>query len=378
MKKIDPGAKKSAIIVMGLVAFIALILVVFVILAKNNANKSDSAATIPNVSNIQDVKKTGTQGDPTSNYAGMAIKSDTDRATAAIAGGTSFVPTFAPAAEDKHPPQQAVSADNQPKPYENITMGQPAQNNGMRQVDDSAEKLMSERMKRLEQVSSALLNEGYAPVKTGENWTPKTTGVAAASSVAQGATTSPQQPSNMIIKSGERVFVSIDTAINTDEPSPVIAMILSGNARGMTVFGQSRHNPNNTISVEFNRIALPSGKSAPISAFAIDPNTGRTSVEGSVDHKIFERFVLPALTAGLSKYGEIMGQQGKTSSVAPLTGVTTTTQNMTAQEIRNASIGAGVGSVSGALGKSASEAKPSVTTERNLGIEVIFMQELMI
>jgi intracellular multiplication protein IcmE len=376
VKKIDPGAKKSALIVMSLVAFIVLILVVFLILAKNNINKKDSTASIPNVNNMQDVKKTDAQGDPTSNYTKMAIKSDTERANAALASGTSFVPEFAPAAEDKRPPQQTAPAGNQPKPYENITMGQPAQNNGMQQVDDSAEKLISERMKRLEQVSSALLNEGYAPVKMSGSWAPKDASVSPVSSVAQGA--SLQQPSNIIIKSGERVFVSIDTAINTDEPSPVIAMILSGNARGMTIFGQSRHNPDNTISVEFTRIALPSGKSAPISAFAIDPNTGRTAVEGNVDHKIFERFVLPALAAGFSKYGEIMARQAQTSSVAPLTGVTTITQNMTAQEVRNAAIGAGAGSISGAIGKSASEANPSVTTERNLGIEVIFMQELII
>lgn len=373
MKPFDPKAKRSFVILMSVVAAMILLVVVLFVLMSGKTKPSGSTSMVPDMASSQVVNKAEGESSPTSEYAAMAAEADKKAATVATAAGGAYVPDFAPPAESVQKPVAASTVT--------ATLPQPSYNNppATTTADSATQQKLSDRLKRIEALAGEVVKEGYSPVKAGDLWSNNKR----ADNQAQPVVTASGVPSSaaggrMIIKSGEKVFVSIDTAINTDEPSPVIAAILSGAASGWKMFGQTRQNPNNTLSVEFTRLTLPSGSSIPVSAFAIDPQTGRTAVSGSVDHKIFERFVLPAMAAGLGKYGEIVAQQGTQTTASPLAGSTVTTKNMTRQQMRDAAIGASVGETSSMFGAEAKAAKPSVSTERNLGIEVVFMQEVVI
>lgn len=372
MKKIDPKAKKSFLIMISLAAALLVIGIGFFVLMYNYKPAADpSIAKMPDMNAAQATDKAEGASNPTEDYAKMAAAADKGGATAAAAAGGAYVPGFAPPPEEVAPKPQSQPAATEPQANQYYTPPQ---------GDASAEKKLNDRQKRLESLATSLLNEGYAPVKSGESWLKAGHEQQSAGGATAAAMPSPAAAGSgrMLIGAGDKVYVSIDTAINTDEPSPVQAQILTGKARGYGMFGQSRHNPNNTISVEFTRMTLPSGYSIPVAAYAIDPKTGRTSVPGSVDYKIFERFVLPAVAAGLGKYGEIVAQQGTQTATSPLAGTTTTTHNMTRQQMRDAAIGAGVGEISSTFTAEAKDAKAAVSTQRNLGIEVTFMQEVIV
>lgn len=373
MIKIDEKAKRAFLITMMISGGLILVSVVFfAIMYNNNPSGNPSVAKMPDMASRQEINKSEGASNPTDSYAKMSIETDRNGAASASASGGAYVPKFAPPAEEitAKPQSQPAAAEPLANYYTSPTVSAAA--------DASVEKKLSDRQKRLEAMASSLMSEGYTPVKAGESWHKNEQKQPGAAPSAAGATPAQDGPKRMLVGAGDRAYVSVDTAINTDEPSPVVAKILTGNARGYGMFGQSKHNPNNTISIEFTRLTLPSGASVPVLAFAVDPQTGRTSVQGSVNHKIFERFVLPAVSAGFSKYGEIISKQGTQTTAAPLAGTSTTTQSMTRQQTRDAAIGAGIGEISSTFSADAKAAKPAVSTERNLGIEVIFMQEVMV
>lgn len=249
---------------------------------------------------------------------------------------------------------------------------------------DSDARRMTLKMARINQIAEYMTTkEGYSETKPSESWLAVSSKDSNVNSLVQkvdlSLATKPTEKTTMIIKSGERAYVNIETATNTDEPSTVIAQLLSGKALGMTLFGEVTQNKNYTISIKFNKINLPNGTSADINAMAVDPQTGRTSIKGDVDSKIFERFVLPMVAGGLGAYGDIMSKQGTVTTMNPLTGTpSTTTAAMTGSQIKNASIGTGVKSVTALITSESAAAKPATSTNKNLGIEIIFLKEVIV
>lgn len=245
---------------------------------------------------------------------------------------------------------------------------------------EAAGKRLALKMTRINQIAEYIAkNDDFAPIKATDPWIAATSSVSAATSpTASLASTVSATPGKMIIKTGEKVYVNIETAINTDESPEVFGTILSGGARGWVIFGKVAQNKDYTVSVKFDKLALPSGKSVAISAIAIDPETGRTSVQGDVNHKIFTRFVLPIIAGGASTYGQLMGQQGMQSYVSPLTGAPATlTNNISMSQVRDAALGNGLSNVATKLSAGA-DSTPSTSTDKNLGIEVIFQSEVMV
>lgn len=357
--KIDPKAKKSILVIFAILGGLLFVgIAFFAIISSKQSQPSKPTSSVPDIR----TQEMASAAPPNiEGYQEMAIdKSKQDAINAKETGG-SFIPDFVPPPEkiEQKPPIE-------PMP-EQVYVTQTTTNN--------ADSLLAERMKRLEELAAAMSTEGYAPITGGESWLANNTSPSPSLPTGQNKTPESQQ-SKMLVKAGEKAFVQIETAINTDEPSPVYATIISGPATGYKIFGAPKHNPNNTISIEFNRMVLPNGKAIPIVAYAIDPHTGRTAVAGNVNHKIFERFVLPAIAAGVAQYGKIISEQGKQTIVTP-TGTVTTTQNLTTQQIREAAMGAGIEKISEALIEN-SKTKPAVTTERNMGIEIVFVQEVII
>lgn len=376
MSAIDPKAKKSFIILGSVITGIFVLAAVFFMLARNKVEKSDAIAKMPRVDLAQASDKGDQAGNPTEAYAGMSKTLDDKKAEAAANSGGASVPSFAPPPEDVKPapgtssPQGSTPYGQQPAQQPQYQQQAYAESN---RLTDIQNKRMEDKLKRLEQMAETFKTEGYASVKESSGWISASHAPGAAASSVAAASAG----GDMIIKTGEHAYVSIDTAINTDEPSVVLGTILSGNAYGWQVFGKSQLNADNTISITFDSIALPSGKDAPINAFAIDPKTGRTSVTGSVDHKIFERFILPAVASGMGTYGQITARQGQQITQTPATGTTTSTQNLTVQQVRAAAIGSGVGTIANTLTQTAQGARAAVSTNRNLGLEVVFMKALI-
>ena len=395
--KIDAAAKKLWIIMGAIVAAMVVVILVFVIAMKNATHPAQGGASNPDLSTARDVQKTS-ESAPTENYASMAKNADSAAAKQASDNGDSFAPSFAPPARPvapEQPAQQAAEnsrfsltpgpqqASGQPTPQQTPQEVAEAQAKAKAEADYAAKRkeLLDAKNERIKEMAAGFVAEGtFSPIKSVGYQISQNSGADSGSggSSGGGAAGSSGSGGDPFIKAGSRAYISIDTAINTDEPSPVLGKVLTGPARGWVIFGKSVHNPDDTVSITFDRLVLPSGKSAPIEAMALDPESGRTSVVGSVNHKIFDRFILPAIAGGAAAYGQLMGQAGMMVMSSPMTGTMTSTNNISSSQIADAAIGAGVGSLANNLNAIAAKEQPAVSTPKNLGLEIVFMKEFVL
>jgi intracellular multiplication protein IcmE len=93
-----------------------------------------------------------------------------------------------------------------------------------------------------------------------------------------------------IVKAGTIMFAVLDTALNSDEPSPILATIVEGPYKGAKLVGNFQR-VNKKVLVSFNLINIPSyASSIPINAVAIDPNTARTALADDVNSHYLLRY----------------------------------------------------------------------------------------
>jgi intracellular multiplication protein IcmE len=93
-----------------------------------------------------------------------------------------------------------------------------------------------------------------------------------------------------VIKAGSILFAVIQTSINSDENTPIMARIVTGDLNGSKLLGTfSRQNKR--LLITFNLLNDPRySKSIPINAVAIDPDTARTALSGQVNNHYLLRY----------------------------------------------------------------------------------------
>lgn len=130
----------------------------------------------------------------------------------------------------------------------------------------------------------------------------------------------------LVIKAGTILFGVLETSINTDEPGPVLATVVSGRFHGARLLGSLKHEKQQTkVTVAFNQMNVPKRVSSfGVSVVAIDPETARTALASSVNHHYLLRYGTLFASAFIAGYGNAIQQQGSTTTVSPLTGATTT------------------------------------------------------
>jgi intracellular multiplication protein IcmE len=95
-----------------------------------------------------------------------------------------------------------------------------------------------------------------------------------------------------ILKTGDVVFAVMDTSVNSDEPGPILATIVSGKLKGTKLIGSFNLPSNaNKMVITFNTMSIPgASKTTSISAYAIDPNTARTAIASKTNHHYLMRY----------------------------------------------------------------------------------------
>jgi len=191
------------------------------------------------------------------------------------------------------------------------------------------------------------------------------------------------KPSAPIIKAGDVVFAVLDTGVNSDEPSPVMATILSGPLKGGKLVGglsptaslPGTNGPTKVI-LDFNRLSIPSAPaSISISAVAIDPDTARTALASDVDHHYLQRYGSVFAAAFLQGYGNAVQQSGTEVLVGPLGNTTIAAGSLNGfQEVT-----AGLGQVGQQWGSQLNEAlsrQNTVTVNAGISIGILFLSDV--
>lgn len=129
------------------------------------------------------------------------------------------------------------------------------------------------------------------------------------------------------VRAGTIVPAVLETAINSDEPGPVLARIVTGPLAGAKLIG-SMKTANETIVVQFSTLSIPGAKgSFKINTYAVDPDSSNTGLASDVNHHYLARYGLGLAAAFISGYGEAVQNMGSSSVVSNGTVVTTSDLN---------------------------------------------------
>ncbi|OGV33999.1 MAG: hypothetical protein A3E88_04585 [Legionellales bacterium RIFCSPHIGHO2_12_FULL_35_11] len=185
-----------------------------------------------------------------------------------------------------------------------------------------------------------------------------------------------------LIRMGDIIFAVVDTSVNTDEPGPILATIVSGIFKGGKLIG-SFNLPNNSdkLIISFNSLAMPgSPKTMSITAFAIDPNTGRTALSSETDHHYLERYGALFASTFIEGFGNAFQSSDTAIQIGGTGGVTNTTiQNgIGRSSLENAVIGlATVGKAWGQVAQQNISRPTTVQIYSGTAIGVLFTQDLL-
>jgi len=313
-------------------------------------------------------------------YDNLARQEEADRAKNAIQNGQSYLPTLTvPISENSNNygtggsqngggPIDRKIANEQPAPPAKT----PDQLRIESQVNDTRQQAIFSR----KMAAWVALNETlrYEPSVRGQEVLPSATTQPSQSQTGHPPVAS--APAQILMQAGDSLYASIDMSVNTDEPSVVFATVLSGKLKRSMLFGAARLNPNETITIEFDKISMPGKAQEAFRGVVIDSGTGRAALSGIVNRKIFTRYIMPIAASVAKTYGDLLSKQGQTSTI--VAGGAITNSTMDNKQIRDAALASGITSVTGAIAENAQNSNPSVELPNKLSVEVKLMQDVVI
>lgn len=184
-----------------------------------------------------------------------------------------------------------------------------------------------------------------------------------------------------LVHMGDVLFAVIDTSVNSDEPGPILATIVTGSLKGGKLIG-SFNLPSNAdkMIISFNALSLPGApKTLSISAFAIDPNTARTALSSETDHHYLMRYGSLFASTFLEGFGNAFQSADTAITIGGTGGVTdTTVQNGIGRSaLENAVIGlATVGKAWGQVAQQNMSRPTTVQVYSGTAVGVLFTQDL--
>ncbi len=176
-------------------------------------------------------------------------------------------------------------------------------------------------VKNLEEVNHQQFVQGEAPKNKD--------GSSASDEQTTDATNAPTNK-NVLIKAGTILYASLDTAVNSDEPGPIMCTIVQGDFKGAKVIGalqpaQSADNRPEKVILSFTTMSpLNTDKSLKIKAVAVDPDSARTALASDVDHHYLLRYGTLLASSFATGYAKVISSQGSSSTSNTASGVTTT------------------------------------------------------
>lgn len=180
-----------------------------------------------------------------------------------------------------------------------------------------------------------------------------------------------------VIKAGTVLFGILETAVNTDEPGPILATIIGGRFQGSRLLGSLKHDPKaETVTIEFNQMNIPKKlNTIGVSIVAIDPETARTALASDVNHHYLLRYGTLFASSFLAGYGQAVQQQGSTSTTSPLTGAVTTSYPPLDNRQIFLSALSEVGTAWAAATKEYFNTPYTVTVDQGTGIGLLFLTD---
>ena len=226
---------------------------------------------------------------------------DQQRANAALTAGDSFIPT---PVGTKTPAVTRKQDTPPPPPPVAPPRVAPAQ---APRTDNTLQKRMMEDLAALDaKLSSVSVEQGKVVFVHDFS---KDKALPAPAAVSAAGETAPA--SVLALRPGDLLYAVIDTGVNSDVPSAVMATVASGKLKNARLLGKFQRFEERLV-LAFTRVILPDGSDTQIEGYAVDPATSEASVASSVDTHFFSRWgglIASAFLEGLSNAKRYSGSQ---------------------------------------------------------------------
>lgn len=198
-----------------------------------------------------------------------------------------------------------------------------------------------------------------------------------------------------IIASGKIIDAVLETAINTDLPGMIRAVVsrdvyseagnnilinkgsrLIGSYSSTIKYGQAR------VQIVWNRVIRPDGIDVKVDSPGID-DIGRSGVGGDVDNHILRNFITATMVSlidiGIAEYAEKNGSSGSTSSTTTTNtdGSTTTNDNSTATDKAYDEAVDNISSIGKDVMEKTMDMPPTITINQGTSLKVFVKRDLI-
>ncbi len=179
----------------------------------------------------------------------------------------------------------------------------------------------------------------------------------------------------VLIPAGSIEYGQLIIEANTDTPGPVLAMIASGPLRGSRLIGTFTEE-NELITLNFSTVVVD-GVSQPVNAIALDPKTTLSGMATDVDHRYFERVLLPMAAAFVEGAAEAISNSGLTTvTVDGGAAVSSTEETDTKEQIASGIEEAGQ-ELSSIIDETADQIKVKVVIAPGTRIGILFIDSVV-
>lgn len=176
-------------------------------------------------------------------------------------------------------------------------------------------------------------------------------------------------------KAGDILHAVLDTGIDSSEPSPIMATIVSGQYKGAKLLGRFMKSGKKVV-LQFNTMSVPGyPRSVAINTIAIDPNSNRTSMATDVDNHYFLRYGVLLAASFLKGYADAISNQGSTTTITPLGGVVQTNEKLNSKEINQRAIGEVGTTLAEQTKETINGLEPTIYVEAGTPMGILFMED---
>ncbi len=181
-----------------------------------------------------------------------------------------------------------------------------------------------------------------------------------------------------ISKAGDIHVAVLETGVNSDEPSPILAKIVSGPLKGTRLIG-SINVTGEKVILAFTTASIPRHpKSVGIQAVAIDANTSRTALATSVDNHYFLKYGVLLGATFLGGFADALTNNNKTTIVQNGQVIQVPNGGMTTKELTQQGLGS-VGKELANQAKQTSQAlKPTITVDSGTAMGILILSDFVI
>lgn len=179
-------------------------------------------------------------------------------------------------------------------------------------------------------------------------------------------------------KAGDIIHAVLDTGINSSEPSPIMATVVSGQYKGAKLLGRFMRSGKKVV-LQFNTMSIPGyPRSVAINTIAVDPETNRTSMATDVDNHYFLKYGVLLAATFLKGYSEAVSNQGSTTTITPLGGIVQTQDKLNSKEINQKAIGAVGTELAEQTKETINDLEPTIYVEAGSTMGILFMEDFYV